>query len=122
MERHGDRVNRPQPPYFIDGTSRLKDGCAGHPYKSISPSAGLYFVFDTSLEQHLQEMLRVLVSRNYAGRNPMSLDGNTRPPDLSTRQGGRGFDQWLGSPVAANFDAVQTRLRTRSLRPAPFRN
>ena len=94
----------------------------GVAHKSSVPSAGLHFVFDRSVEHHLQEMLRVLVSRNYAGRNPVSLHGNTGPSDLGTRQGGCGFDQWLGSPVAANFDAIQTRLQTRSPKPAPCRN
>ena len=122
MHSHRNGVNGTQPPYFIDGSSRLEDNCAGSRDKSSVPSAGLHFVFDTALEHHLQEILGVLVSRNDSGSNAVGLNGNACPPDLSTRQGGRSFDQWLGSPRATNFDAAQTRLQTRHLKPAPRRD
>jgi len=68
-------------------------------------ASGEHLVFDGPTQDHVQEILDVLVAWNDARRNAETLEGKARPPSGRARQRGASMQEWLHPAMAHHFDS-----------------
>ena len=114
MERGCNSVCWTAPSELIDCSARQYEGSAGVCGEFERLAARGDFIPNRALEHDVQEIMQMLVPREYTRRHGVILKHYPRPARGGARQLGLSMQQQLDSSFAPHFDTGQIHMVRRS--------